>query len=200
MKKIFIFAILISLALSAQAGKKKGGKGKGAKAQAKAAAAAAAASPETAAAPVSAPVSASSGASAEVAFSGFNLQSGEVVEISADKMNLLLNQRQAVFSNGVVVKKGKDIIYCDRLEIKYLEAGEINQLKAIGRVKLVETDAFATGEELEYFKDRNLFYLRGNPKLVSKGQIVLGTEMVFDLAHNRLKVTDPEIQFEKESP
>jgi len=181
MKRVIIISLVLWLALgfSAQAGKKKGGKGKAGKAKAE--------------------TSAPRPANAEVAFGGFRLQSGEVVEISAEKMNLLLDDRKATFSDQVLVKKGASTIYCDKLELKYIEAGEIDQLKAIGRVKLIEGGSFATGEELEYFKDKNLFYLRGNPKLVSKGQIVLGTEMIFDLANNRLKVTDPEIQFQRET-
>jgi len=137
-------------------------------------------------------------AQSEIAFSGFQWQPGELVEINAERMSLELNERKAVFAGKVVVNKGKSQIYCDRLSVKYLESGQISWLKAEGAVKLIEGKSFATGDELEYFKDRNRIWLRGSPRLVSRGQIVLGELMVFDLGSSRLLVDNPRIQFEKE--
>jgi|GEM_PF-1374026 len=181
MRKLGIIALVffLAIAFSIQAGKNKGGKKAGKKA-------------------TTSEKSSSVGGKAEVAFSGFSFENGEVVEISADKMSLLMNERKATFSKQVLVKKGGSTIYCDKLEVKYLEEGEIDWLKATGAVKVMEKDSFATGEELEYFKDKNQFVLKGNPKLMNKGQLVLGSEMIFDLGNNRLMVKEPEIQFQKE--
>lgn len=134
----------------------------------------------------------------EVAFSGFSWEQGEVVEINADKMSLALSERQADFNGNVMVKKGKSQIYCDKLSVKYLESGQIDWLKAANSVKLVEGKSFATGDELEYQKSKNTIWLRGEPKLVSEGQMVLGDQMAFDLSRNRLLVSNPRIQFQKE--
>jgi len=134
----------------------------------------------------------------EVAFGGFTWGAGEVVEINADKMNLTLKEHQANFEGNVLVKKAASSIYCDRLSVKYLESGQINWLKAADSVKISQGKSFATGDELEYFKDQNKIYLHGNPRLVSEGQIVMGDSMVFDLTANKLLVTNPRIQFSKE--
>ncbi len=184
---IVLLALLFPLAFWAHDQPVKTGKGKGKKKKAQ--------SGQVEKAPA-----AQGQAGSEVAFSGFSWESGEMIEISADKMNLSINERKAVFKDRVIVKKGGSVIYCDQLQVRYVEEGQIDWLKAEGGVKIVEGDQFASGDELEYFKAKNQFYLRGKPKLVSKGQIVLGTEMIFDLANNRLKVSNPEIQFQKEKP
>jgi lipopolysaccharide transport protein LptA len=136
--------------------------------------------------------------SAEMAFGGFTWDKDEVVAINAAKMSLSLKEKKAVFTGKVVVNKGKSQIYCDKLAVDYVEGGQIAHLKATGSVKMVEGKSFATGDELEYFKDRKKIFLRGNPRLVSEGQIVLGDEMVFNVGLNRLTVTAPKIQFQKE--
>jgi len=134
----------------------------------------------------------------EVGFSGFSWKSGELVEINSEKMSLVLNERRVNFAGSVVVKKGKSVIYCDELVLNYSQDGGIEWLRASRGVKLVEGEVFAVGKELEYVKGQNQFVLRGEPKLVSKGQIMSGEEMIFDLSHNRLEVVLPRIQFQGE--
>jgi len=135
----------------------------------------------------------------EVAFSGFTWAPGELVEINADKMSVSLSERRAEFEGKVLVKKGKSLIYCDRLAVNYLESGQVQRLNAQGSVKLVEGKSFATGDELEYLKDQDKIWLKGSPELASEGQILLGELMVFDLNHNKLLVENPRIQFSRNS-
>jgi len=94
-------------------------------------------------------------------FTGFQWQPGEVVEIQAKKMELALKENYARFLGDVVIKKGESIIYCQELKLKYDPQGNITWLKAYGSVKLKEKESFASGEELEYLKSANKFWLRG---------------------------------------
>jgi len=136
-------------------------------------------------------------AKTEIAFSGFTWKPGETVEIDADKMSLSLNERRATFEGKVVVRKAASQIHCDRLTVNYLQSGQVSQLLASGAVKLSEGKSLAAGDELEYLKDANKIWLRGNPELVDGGQTVQGEEMEFDLSRSLLVVTSPRIQFEK---
>jgi len=131
-------------------------------------------------------------------FTGFQWQPGEVVEIQAKKMELALKENYARFLGDVVIKKGESIIYCQELKLKYDPQGNITWLKAYGSVKLKEKESFASGEELEYLKSANKFWLRGEPRLVSEGRIILGKEMIFDLSSSQLEVVSPEIQFQRQ--
>jgi len=135
---------------------------------------------------------------AELGFSGFSWRSGELVEINSEKMTMVLNERRVNFKDNVVVKKGRSVIYCDELILSYSLEGGIEWLRASGGVKLVEGEVFAVGKELEYLKGQNQFVLLGEPKLVSKGQIMSGEKMTFDLSHNRLEVVLPRIEFQGE--
>jgi len=130
-------------------------------------------------------------------FSGFSWAPGEVVEIKAQSMQIFFEQNRARFLGKVIIKKGDSIIYCDELELGYSEQGEIKWLVARRGVKLVEGKILASGEELEYKSSEQKFWLRGGPRLVRSGQIILGREMIFDLKTKKLEVTSPQIQFKR---
>ena len=131
-------------------------------------------------------------------FTGFQWEPGEVVEIQAERMELALRENSARFLGNVIIKKGGSVIYCQELELKYDQEGQITWLKAYQSVKLKEKDSFASGQELEYKKSANKFWLRGEPRLVSEGRIILGKEMIFDLKTSQLEVISPEIQFQRQ--
>lgn len=134
-------------------------------------------------------------ASATSLFQGFAPGSKQPVEIHSDRLQVEMGAHRILFSGHVVAQQGERVIYADRVDATYTEAGELVKMFARGNVKMTGQGALATGDELELDNTTATLVLRGNPRVVQARQVIRGREMVFHLQTKQLEISDPRIEW-----
>ncbi len=111
------------------------------------------------------------------------------VEVSADRVEVLDRESQAVFSGGVRVRQGALILQSNRLRVLYSRAGggdpQIRRLDADGAVRLSSPSEQASARFAIYDVERRLITLLGDVRLASDRTSVRGNRLVIDLDTGR---------------
>jgi lipopolysaccharide transport protein LptA len=128
-------------------------------------------------------------------FQNFSPSPKAPVAIHSDHLQVEMGTHQVLFTGHVVAQQTERVIYADRVEATYTEAGELTKLFARGNVKMTAAGALATGDELELDNAAATITLRGNPRVVQARQVIRGREMVFHLQEKRLEISDPRIEW-----
>ncbi len=132
------------------------------------------------------------------------------LRITAARLEADQKDRVITFSGQVKAEYGDAVLYADRLQIYYQTSGEqqpagekgraeasplaglggekIDRLVARGKVRFVQQDKVASGEEAVYYKDQDEVVLRGNPQLWRGESHLQGEKITFNLKHNRVQV------------
>jgi len=138
-------------------------------------------------------------------------QEDQVLRITAARLDADQKDRVITFSGQVKAQYGDAVLHADQLQIFYqaghkqtsstagqetaetsplaaLGGERIDRLVARGKVRFVQEDKVASGEEAVYYKDRDEVVLRGNPQLWRGDNYLKGETITFNLKHNRVQV------------
>jgi lipopolysaccharide export system protein LptA len=132
--------------------------------------------------------------------SGFGASSDEPIAIEADRLEVLDNQQEAVFSGNVVVKQGETTLQTSRLVINYQDdnkqstanpqtqasglgggARKIKKLEASGKVLITSKDQTASGDKATMDMEQEIITMLGDVVLTQGGNIIRGEELVINL-------------------
>lgn len=117
------------------------------------------------------------------------------IEIISDRMSSDQKSNEIVFSGKVVAKRGKLIIFSDKMTVYNNKAdknsknkGRIEKIVATGHVKMEKDGRVATGDKAVYFEDEGKIVLTGNPRVIEKDNEITGTKMIFLLDEDKFEV------------
>ncbi len=153
------------------------------------------------------------GLAAQRAETGKKAAEGEVpLHISAARLEADQNNRVIIFSGQVKADYGNATLYADQLRIYYqpgksaapagpaapegqeasplsgLGGEKIDRIAAQGKVRFVQEDKVASGQEAIYYKDRDEVVLLGNPQVWQGENNLKGEKIIFNLKQNRVLV------------
>ncbi len=117
---------------------------------------------------------------------GLPQPSGLPVEITAQTLEAMQQQRQAIFTGEVVAKQGDMSLYCDKLVVYSLpDEDKIDRLEAFGQVRVVQLDRTATADRAVYRDQEGILVLIGNAKVHQGQNQVAGDEITVFLLEDR---------------
>jgi len=108
------------------------------------------------------------------------------IEITAQKLELIQQQRQSIFTGDVVAKQGDMTLSADKLTVFLLEnQDQIDRLEAVGTVKVVQFDRVATADRAIFYQLEEKLVLSGHAVVVQDNNKVSGDEIEIYLKENR---------------
>ena len=102
-------------------------------------------------------------------------EQGDAINITSDRMEAEKLKRLIVFKGNVVAKQKDMTINSDELQVHYDESGkDIEEVIAIGNVRIVQGDKTATAQRAVYYKIEEKVVLTGNARLNEASNFVEG--------------------------
>lgn len=116
----------------------------------------------------------------------------DFIDINANLMEMHDDKKLIIFTGDVVAKKQNVNLYCDKLQVYYLEGEktkkrDVDYMIAEGKVKIIQLDKVATGDIAKYFKKEDMIILEGKPAVVKEGDTneIRGDKVVFYIKQNK---------------
>jgi lipopolysaccharide export system protein LptA len=118
------------------------------------------------------------------------------VTISADKLQVLNKQRQAIYTGHVVAVRGTTRIRCGRMVATYSQAQEITRIDCTGGAEVEDKDRWARGDLAVYQVATGVIEMTGDPQARQGPNTMSGDRVLFDLTRDTLEVEKPRATFE----
>jgi lipopolysaccharide export system protein LptA len=118
------------------------------------------------------------------------------VTISADKLQVLNKQRQAIYTGHVVANRGTTRIRCGRMVATYTQAQEITRIECTGGAEVEDHDRWARGDLAVYETATGVVEMTGNPQARQGPNTMSGDRVLMDLSKDTLEVEHPRATFE----
>jgi lipopolysaccharide export system protein LptA len=124
------------------------------------------------------------------------------VDIEANQMVVLDEQKKAVFTGKVIGKRGTVTLNCDKLVVDYVETAqkdgtkktEVTYLDATGSVLIITSKQRVTGEWAKMNVKTNEITVGGNVKVVQDKTVLTGQKLFVDLDTNRSEMTGGRVK------
>lgn len=117
------------------------------------------------------------------------LDSRAPIDVDADRIDVMDQQNQAIFTGNVRVRQGTLTLEADRIKVAYSRPAKgdpvIQRLDADGNVRLATPSERATARFGIYDVDRRVLTLIGNVQLTQGTTKVQGNRLTIDLASGR---------------
>jgi lipopolysaccharide export system protein LptA len=118
------------------------------------------------------------------------------VTITADKLQVLNKQRQAIYTGHVVAVRGPTRIRCGRMIATYSQAQEITRIECTGGAEVEDRDRWASGDRAIYEVSTGVIEMTGDPQARQGPNTMSGDRVLFDLSKDTLEVEKPRATFE----
>ena len=118
------------------------------------------------------------------------------VSITADKLQVLNKQRQAIYTGHVVAVRGTTRIRCGRMVATYSLSQEITRIECQGGAELEDRDRWARGDQAVYETATGVVEMTGSPQARQGPNTMTGDRVLFDLTRDTLEVEHPRATFE----
>lgn len=114
------------------------------------------------------------------------LDRNQPIEITAQQLEVLQQQRQSIFTGNVVAKQGEMTLYAEKL-IVFLQQNQdqIERLDAVGGVRVLQLDRIATAEKAVFHQIEETLVLTGNAEVTQGENKISGDEITLYLKENR---------------
>ena len=124
------------------------------------------------------------------------------VDIEADQMEILDQQKQAVFKGNVKAVRGKVTLNCDNLVVSYVETADaqgekktdVTTLDATGNVVILNGAQTVTGTTAHMDVKANKVTVKGNVKVVEGKTVINGQQLFVDLDTNKSEITGGRVK------
>ncbi len=121
------------------------------------------------------------------------IQARGPVEVTADHLEVDDRLQTMTFSGNAVATQGDVTIRANRLTLHYTGTDrEIEQLEAVGQVRIVQGTRTATGDRATLYRDEERVVLTGSPRVAEGDNFVQGQEITIYLNDRRSTVTGGE--------
>ena len=121
------------------------------------------------------------------------LDRNQPIEITAQQLEILQQQRQSIFSGDVVAKQGEMTLYADKLIVVFQpKQDQVERLEAIGGVRVLQLDRVATAEKAVFFQLEEKLVLNGNAEVIQGQNKISGDEVTLYMKENRSLIKSSE--------
>jgi len=115
------------------------------------------------------------------------------IQVTSERMEGLSAPRRVLFSGNVVATQDDVVIYADQMTVFFAEGTQdVSRILAQGRVRIVQGDRVATGEQGVFHRDQEMVVLTGNPRVHQGKDSVEGDEITVYLREERSLVKSRE--------
>ena len=122
-----------------------------------------------------------------------NLDKNQPIEITAQHLEVLEQQRRSIFTGDVVAIQGDMTLSADQLIISLQESqDQIDRLEAIGSVRVVQLDRVATADKAVFKQAEEVLILTGHAMVSQGGNTVSGDEITLFMQENRTEIKGSE--------
>ncbi|HEX2255305.1 MAG TPA: LptA/OstA family protein [Afifellaceae bacterium] len=136
------------------------------------------------------------------AFTGFSTTSEEPIQIEADRLEVRVEEKRAVYVGNVTVRQGDTLLKTAELQVFYAGGGEtpgasgtsLQRIIANGRVIVQSQNRIATGDEAVFEMADETIVLTGNVVLTEDENIVRGERLVVDLRTGEAQMQGGRVQ------
>jgi len=118
------------------------------------------------------------------------------VSITADRLQVLNKQGQAIYTGHVVAVRGTARLRCGRLVATYGKAQEIVRLECLGGAEIDDRDRWARGDLAVYEAARGVLEVTGSPQARQGPNTMTGDRVLFDLGKDTIEVEHPRATVE----
>ncbi|MDX2481420.1 MAG: lipopolysaccharide transport periplasmic protein LptA [Desulfuromusa sp.] len=123
------------------------------------------------------------------------LDRNQPIEITAQQLEVLQQQRQSIFTGNVVAKQGEMTLYAEKLIVVFQKnQDQVERLDAIGGVRVLQLDRIATGEKAVFHREEEVLVLIGNAEVTQGKNKISGEEITLYIKENRTLVKSSEKQ------
>lgn len=121
------------------------------------------------------------------------LDRNQPIEITSQKLEVLQQQRQSVFTGEVVAKQSEMTLYAEKLIVYFQkDQDQVERLEAIGAVRVTQLDRIATAEKAVFHQADETLVLIGNAEVTQGKNRVSGDEITIYLKENRTLIKSSE--------
>lgn len=114
------------------------------------------------------------------------LDRNQPIEITAQQLEVLEQQRQSIFTGDVVARQGDMTLYADKLIVFLLkDQDQIERLEAIGGVRVLQLGRIATADKAVFHHGEDVLVLVGNAEVIQGENKVSGDEITLYMQENR---------------
>ncbi|MFK5926522.1 MAG: lipopolysaccharide transport periplasmic protein LptA [Desulfuromusa sp.] len=114
------------------------------------------------------------------------LDRNQPIEITAQQLEVLQQQRQSIFTGEVVAKQGEMTLYAEKLLVFFQkDQNQVERLEAIGKVRVIQLDRVATAEKAVFYQAEETLVLIGNAEVTQGKNTISGDEITLYLKENR---------------
>lgn len=115
------------------------------------------------------------------------------IEITAQQLEVLQQQRQSIFTGDVVAKQGDMTLYAEKLIVIFQkDQDQIERLDAIGGVRVLQLDRIATAKKAVFHQMEEILVLIGNAEVTQGENKISGDEITLYLKENRTLIKSSE--------
>jgi len=115
------------------------------------------------------------------------------IEITAQRLEVLQQQRQSIFTGDVVAIQGDMTLHADKLIISLQESeDQIDQLEAIGGVRVIQLDRVATADKAVFKQELEVVILTGHAVVTEGKNTVSGDKITLFMQENRVVIKGSE--------
>jgi len=108
------------------------------------------------------------------------------IEITAQELEVLQQQRQSIFTGEVVATQGDMTLYAEKLTVFFQQdQDQIKRLEATGKVRVIQLDRVATADKAVFHQTDDTLVLIGNAEVTQGQNKVSGDEITLYLKENR---------------
>lgn len=108
--------------------------------------------------------------------------------ITSDKLTFDYQKQFALFEQNVVVVDPEMRLYADRMTVRFGSDNRVTEIKAEGRVHIIQEDKEARSESAIYNLAQGVIILTGKPQVTRGQDILTGDKITFWRDQNRMIV------------
>lgn len=112
----------------------------------------------------------------------------DLTVITSDKLTFDYAQRFALFDGNVVVVDPQMKLYADKMTVVFSASNRISEIKAEGKVYIVQDDKRARSEVAQYNVDQGIIVMTGKPQVTRGEDILTGDKITFWRNENKMLV------------
>lgn len=121
------------------------------------------------------------------------LDRNQPIEITSQKLEVLQQQRQSIFTGDVVAKQGDMTLFAEKLIVfLHQDQDQVERLEALGGVRVLQLDRIATAEKAVFYQLEEKLVLSGNAEVTQGKNEISGDEITLYLKENRTLITSSE--------
>lgn len=111
------------------------------------------------------------------------------MEVSAKKLEVFQAEKRAVYTGNAKAVRATTTLTCDRIEVFFSTANDIDRIVATGNVEAVDGERWAQGDSATYHTATGVLVVEGNPKARQGQRHIAGEQVSFTTGTDTLVVT-----------